>query len=252
MVIVGAGPGLGRETAEVARREGARVALGARDLDRVTKLAAALDGDGDQVIAEQVDVADRQSCQRFMAQVAERLGRLHALVDVAALETVSGGIEDADWDAWHQTMEVNFFGAAYLAAAALPHLEDGASIVYVGSQTMWRPPRQVAQTVYSASKAAVIGAMRHMTVELGQRRIRVNTVAPGWMWGPAVEGYVRSAAQASGQPEEAIRGTLEDLMPLGDLATDGDVAEVIAFLASERARGVTGQTLLVNAGEHMQ
>jgi NAD(P)-dependent dehydrogenase (short-subunit alcohol dehydrogenase family) len=125
---------------------------------------------------------------------------------VAALDAVFGGVEDADWDLWHQVLEVNFFGAMYLVQTMLPKLApEGASVVFVGSQTMYMPPAQVPQAGYAASKAAVIGAMRHMAIELGRRRIRVNNVAPGWMWGPAVESYVSMTAQATGDSEDSVR-----------------------------------------------
>jgi len=174
-------------------------------------------------------------------------------VDVAALDAVFGGVEDADWDLWHQVLEVNFFGAMYLVQTMLPKLApEGASVVFVGSQTMYMPPAQVPQAGYAASKAAVIGAMRHMAIELGRRRIRVNNVAPGWMWGPAVESYVSMTAQATGDSEDSVRAGITANLPLGDMATDGDVAEAVIFLASDRARGITGQSILVNAGEFMQ
>lgn len=252
VAIAGAGRGLGREVAEVALREGGRVVLGARSQDVIIELASALDPTGQRVHAQRLDVVDRASCQAF-AEASTAWGPVHALVDVAALDAVFGGVTDADWDVWHQVLEVNFFGAMYLVQAMLPKLApDGASVVFVGSQTMYMPPAQVPQAGYAASKAAVIGAMRHMAIELGRQRIRVNNVAPGWMWGPAVEGYVSMTAQATGEPEDEVRAGITANLPLGDMATDGDVAETVMFLASDRARGITGQSILVNAGEFMQ
>lgn len=252
VAIAGAGRGLGREVAEVALREGGRVVLGARSEDVLAELATSLDPTGARVRVQRVDVVDRSSCQAF-AEASAGWGPVHALVDVAALDAVFGGVEDADWDLWHQVLEVNFFGAMYLVQTMLPKLApEGASVVFVGSQTMYMPPVQVPQAGYAASKAAVIGAMRHMAIELGRRRIRVNNVAPGWMWGPAVESYVSMTAQATGDSEDSVRAGITANLPLGDMATDGDVAEAVMFLASDRARGITGQSILVNAGEFMQ
>jgi NAD(P)-dependent dehydrogenase (short-subunit alcohol dehydrogenase family) len=218
----------------------------------LTALAAELDPSGTEVMAHQLDVADLASCAAFLAAVADRFGPVHGVVDVAALDAVFGGIAGADWDQWHQAVEVNLFGAAHLVSAALDHLApDGSSIVFVGSQTNFFPPHAVLQAAYAASKHAVIGMMRHLAVELGPRHVRLNVVAPGWMWGPAVEGYVRSTADTSGQPFEEVRASITRNLPLQDMATDGDVAETINFLLSERARGITGQTVMVNAGEFM-
>jgi NAD(P)-dependent dehydrogenase (short-subunit alcohol dehydrogenase family) len=98
----------------------------------------------------------------------------------------------------------------------------------------------------------MIGAMRHLTIELGRKNIRLNNVAPGWMWGPPVEGYVSYRAKKKGISEEEVLADLTKNMALDEMATDGDVAETVIFLASDRARGITGQSLLVNAGEHMR
>src|SRR5579862_6690375 len=122
VVVAGVGRGLGREVAEVAYREGAQVVLGARSDDTVEEVAAALDASGRRVLTHRLDVTDRASCAAFMAGANDRFGPLHALVVVAALDTVFGGIENADWDEWHRTMEVNFFGTLYVISAVLPHL----------------------------------------------------------------------------------------------------------------------------------
>jgi NAD(P)-dependent dehydrogenase (short-subunit alcohol dehydrogenase family) len=80
----------------------------------------------------------------------------------------------------------------------------------------------------------------------------VNTVLPGWMWGPPVRAYVRFTADAEGVPEGEVLGRLTERTALPDLATDRDVAQAAVFLASDRARSITGQSLLVNAGELMR
>lgn len=94
--------------------------------------------------------------------------------------------------------------------------------------------------------------MYSLAHELGPHRIRVNTVLPGWIWGPPVQAYVRFAADSEGVPEAEVLARLTERMALPELATDGDVAEAAAFLASDRARAITGQSLLVNAGELMR
>lgn len=94
--------------------------------------------------------------------------------------------------------------------------------------------------------------MYSMARELGPHRIRVNTVLPGWMWGPPVQAFVTFTAHTEGVPEAEVHARLTERMALPDLATDGDVADAAVFLASDRARAITGQSLLVNAGELMR
>ena len=253
VLIAGVGKGLGREIAEVAVREGARVVLGARTEAVIEEEAKNLDPSGDGVMACRLDVTARQSCADFVAAAVEKFGPVEVLVNLAALDTVFGGVEGANWDDWHKMFEVNVFGSLYMVEACLPHFSpDGAAIVFVGSQTMYDPPPAMPQAGYAASKAAMIGAMRHLTLELGRKRIRLNNVAPGWMWGPPVEGYVRWTAKTKGISEADVLADLTKDMALDEMATDGDVAETVIFLASDRARGITGQSLLVNAGEHMR
>jgi NAD(P)-dependent dehydrogenase (short-subunit alcohol dehydrogenase family) len=252
VLIAGVGAGLGREIGEVAVREGARVVLGARTQSSIEEEAAHLDPSGERAIPHRLDVTHRQSCADFVAAAVEKFGPVDVLVNLAALDNVFGGIQGADWDDWHKMFEVNVFGSLYMVEACLPHFRpDGAAIVFVGSQTMFDPPPTKLQAGYAASKSAMVGAMRHLTFELGSKGIRLNNVAPGWMWGPPVEGYVSYRAKKKGISEEEVLADLTKSMALNTMATDGDVAEAVIFLASDRARGITGQSLLVNAGEHM-
>ena len=91
--------------------------------------------------------------------------------------------------------------------------------------------------------------MYYLAKELGPMKIRVNTVVPSWMWGPPVEGYVDMMSSGQGVSREEVIGGITQNMPLGEIPTDGDVAEVVIFFASDRARMVTMQSILVNAGE---
>ncbi|MCZ0974642.1 SDR family oxidoreductase [Streptomyces albulus] len=164
------------------------------------------------------------------------------------------GLRDADFDAWRQVVDVNLFGTLRMTRACLPAMTagGGGSVVMIGTQSSVAAPSQVQQAAYAASKGGLVSAMYSLARELGPDRIRVNTVQPGWMWGPPVEGYVRYAAQTEGVPESEVLDRLAGRMALPDLATDGDVAEAAVFLASDRARAITGQSLLVNAGELMR
>jgi NAD(P)-dependent dehydrogenase (short-subunit alcohol dehydrogenase family) len=92
--------------------------------------------------------------------------------------------------------------------------------------------------------------MRNLTVELGPRGIRVNTVVPTWMWGPPVEGYVQWQAQERGVSPDDVIAEIAANMPLGEIPRDEDVAEAVEFLLSRRARMISGQKIFVNAGEY--
>ncbi|MGV9313799.1 SDR family oxidoreductase [Streptomyces sp. NPDC003691] len=253
VVVSGTGPGLGQRVAAAVLRDGGRVVLGARTAERLAATAAALDPAGERTAWRRTDITDESECAALAALAVERFGRLDAVVQVAALDRHFGGLADADFDVWRTVVDVNLLGTLRMVRACLPALRvRGGSVVLIGTQSAVAAPTRVRQTAYAASKGALTSAMYGMARELGPDRIRVNTVLPGWMWGPPVEAYVRGAARTEGVPESEVLARLTERMALPEPATDADVADAVAFLASDRARAVTGQSLLVNAGELMR
>jgi NAD(P)-dependent dehydrogenase (short-subunit alcohol dehydrogenase family) len=243
VIISGVGPGLGRETALVAAREGANVVLAARSEDKLAAVAADVEAAGAKVIHRRTDIGSAEDRTALIAA---------ALVNNAAFEASFGGLEATPDSDFEKAIQTNLFATLGLTREALPHLKAArGAIVFVGSQTMFKPPPEAMQIAYAASKGALLGASRHLAIEAGAFGVRVNTVAPGWMWGPPVEFFVNyTAEQQKSTPEEVI-AHLTAPMAMDFFATDGDVAEVIGFFASGRAKGVTGQTIMVNAGETM-
>lgn len=251
VIVSGVGPGLGRETALVAAREGADVVLAARTESNLEAVAKDVEAAGAKVTYRRTDIAEPAGCQALVDHAVATFGRLDALINVAAMDAVFGGLEAAgDFAEWKQLFDVNLYGALTLTRCALPALEQtGGSVVFVSSQTQHHPPANALQMAYAASKGAITGAMRHLMQEVGPRGIRVNEVAPGWMWGPPVEGFVHYTSKERGVDPQVVLDELTANMPLRRMATDGEVAEALCFFASPRAGGITGQTLLINAGE---
>ena len=251
VIISGVGPGLGREIATAAAREGASVMMGARTEANLRAAADEIDPSGKVVGYEVTDITVPDQAQRLVDSAAEKYGKVDALVNCAALDTVFGGVQEADFDEWRKVFDTNIIGSLQMTRAVVPHLKanGGGAIVFIGSQGMFWPPKGFFQTAYQSSKAALISAVYHLANELGPDKIRVNTVVPTWMWGPPVEGFVKSTAEAQGVPPEQIIAGITANMPLAEIPTDGDVADAVVFFASDRARMITAQTLMVNAGE---
>ncbi|WP_206324216.1 SDR family oxidoreductase [Streptomyces sp. HNM0574] len=253
VVVSGVGPGLGHQVAAACVRDGANVVLGARTEKRLVSAAASLDPGGEVTAQLATDITDEAQCEALAALAVSRFGGIDAVVHVAALDHYMGGLEDADFTQWQQVVDVNLLGTLRMTRACLPALkEHGGSVVMIGTQSSVAAPSQVQQAAYGASKGALVSAMYALARELGPHRIRVNTVQPGWMWGPPVQGYVQYAAQTEGVGEDTVLERLTSRMALPEMATDADVADTAAFLASDRARAITGQSLLVNAGEIMR
>jgi NAD(P)-dependent dehydrogenase (short-subunit alcohol dehydrogenase family) len=254
VIVSGVGPGLGHQVAAACARDGARVVLGARTEANLVKSAQEIDPSGGRTVWRVTDIGDETRCAALAALAVERFGGIDAVIHVAALDRHFGGLEDADFAAWREVMDINLFGTLRMTHACLPSMKarGGGSVVMIGTQSSVAAPSQVRQAAYAASKGALVSAMYSLARELGPCRIRVNTVQPGWMWGPPVQAYVRFTADSEGVAEAEVLGRLTERMALPELATDGDVAEAAAFLASDRARAITGQSLLVNAGELMR
>ena len=253
VVVCGVGPGLGREVAEAALRDGANVVLAARRADALSDHARELDPSGDRVLAVATDVADEDQCHALMSAAAERFGSVDATVQVAALDALFGNLESTPAEDFAKAVAVNVAGAVHVARAAVPHMKNagGGSVVLIGSQSMWHPSI-APQLAYASSKGGLLSAMYHMVRELGPAKIRVNMVIPTWMWGPPVEAFVRADAKRRGVSQEEVIEGITKNMPLGEIPTDGDVANACIFFCSDYARMITGETLLVNAGEIMR
>lgn len=250
VLVVGVGTGLGREIASVAVRDGANVTIAARNEDNLRTVAADLDPSGEHVAYCATDISDTAQLDRLMTTVQERFGGLQGLVICASNDTSMGGITSTSDEDWERTFKVNVFATARTVRAAVPLLkQQGGSIVFVGSQQWIFPARDMPQIAYGSSKGAGVSMMYALSHELGADKIRVNTVVPSWMWGPNVELYVKWQAGTQGRPEADIKADLDAKFALGEMATDNDVAETIGFFLSDRARSITGQALLVNAGE---
>ncbi|MFI7138707.1 SDR family oxidoreductase [Streptomyces massasporeus] len=253
VVVSGVGAGLGRQVAAAVVRDGGRAVLGARTEASLAKTAAEIDPDGELTAYRSTDIRDEAQCEALAGVARERFGGIDAVVHVAALDGYFGGLEDADFESWRSVLDVNLLGTLRMTRACLPSLKEaGGSVVFIGTQSAVAAPSQVRQAAYAASKGALTSAMYSLARELGPHRIRVNTVLPGWMWGPPVQAYVQFAAQSESVEEAAVLERLTGRMALPELATDADVADAAVFLASDRARAITGQSLLVNAGELMR
>lgn len=249
VVVSGVGPGLGREIATFALRDGANVVMGARTEEKLEKTAAELDASGARVAYRATDVTDADSCRGLVEKAVERFGGVDAVVQVAAYESIASTVANTPAKDWPRSFDTNVVGAVEMARAAKPHLRarGGGSIVLIGSQAMWLPA--LPQLAYAASKGALLSAMYYMVNELGPDKIRVNMVVPTWMWGPPVQMYVQWQAGERKITEDQVIAEITAKMPLGEIPTDGDVAEAVLFFCSDRARMISGQTLLVNAGE---
>ena len=239
-VITGASSGIGRATAALMAASGARLTLVSRDRDRLDALAEEVGG---VHVAHVVpaDLTDPAARAMVVPRCIDRFGHLDILVNSAGV-IGAGTLEKTERRAWDEMLEINLYAVADLMRDALPYLEaTRGSIVNVSSVAGARAfPGIVA---YAVSKAAVDQLTRCAALELGPRGVRVNAVNPG-----VVVTELHRRAYMDEPTYAAFLEHSKETHPLGRVGRPEEVAEAIAYLASERAAWLTGVTLPVDGG----
>ena len=248
LIIQGVGPGLGRQLALAAAREGADVALAARTPSVLDEVAREVRSLGRRALAVPTDIADRVQCDRLVARTANEFGRVDALIN-SAMTHAPGEFESANLDEWRRVMDVNCFGYLNMTQAVVPHMrkQGGGAIVMVNTMSTKDP--LIGTGAYATSKGAVAAATRALAKELAPHNVRVNQVYIGWMWGPPVQGMLTLAAKAQGTTVEAMKADVEKQIPLGRMPEDRECANAVLFLASDLASVIIGASIDVNGGQ---
>jgi 2-hydroxycyclohexanecarboxyl-CoA dehydrogenase len=238
-IVTGAGRGIGRAVAEKLADEGATVV--ATDVDEATAkdTAAALGGDALGLVT---DVADRGSVDAMVAAVQERFGRIDVLVNNAGWDK-AGPFVDSDPADWDRIIAINLYGVLHTSKAVLPLMisQGGGRVVNLASDA--GRVGSSGEAVYSAAKGGVIAFTKTCAREMARHAIGVNCVCPG----PTDTALF--AEFAGDDPK--LRDALTRAIPLRRLAQPSDVAGAVAFLASDEAAYITGQTLSVSGGLSM-
>ena len=236
-LITGGNSGIGLATAKQCVHEGAYVFITGR---RAPELAAVVKEIGSNVTAVQGDVSNLGDLDHLFAHIQRETGRLDSVFANAGVATYAplGSITEELYDS---IFDINVKGVLFTVQKALPLLPDGASIILnasiVGSKGL------AANSVYSATKAAVRSFARTWTTDLKQRRIRVNAVSPGSIDTPGLRELLASAAVG----EERAK-MIATSVPLGRFGTPDEIAKAVVFLASDDASYITGTEVFVDGG----
>jgi 3-oxoacyl-[acyl-carrier protein] reductase len=243
-LVTGANRGIGLAIALGLAREGCDLALCARGADSLAAAAERVGVLGVRVLAIPADVLRPDDAQRFVAEAAARLGGIDILVNNAG-KGLGRRLLDATDDEWRQTFDYNVFQAVRLVRLVVPHMRErgGGAVVMIASISGWIP--QLAGTgQYGASKAAQIFVAEPLALELVRDRIRVNVVSPGSILFEGGGWDVRRRTEP-----ERFAAYERNGFPAGRLGTPEEVADVVVFLASDRARWVNGANVRVDGLE---
>lgn len=231
-IVTGAARGIGLATTRLLLAEGRRVAMIDRDAEALTAAAQELDG----VLPVICDVSDPDQVAAMAESVMTEFGRIDALVNNAGVADFRP-MGETDFATWRSVMATNLDGVFLTSQAVIPHLKAvGGAIVNVASISGLRA--STLRVAYGTSKAAVIHLTRQQAAELGEWGVRANVVAPG-----PVDTKLALAVHTP-----AIRAAYHDAIPLNRYGQETEIAEVIAFLCSDKASYVTGQTIASDGG----
>jgi NAD(P)-dependent dehydrogenase (short-subunit alcohol dehydrogenase family) len=239
IVITGGAGGLGEHMARHFAGLGARIVVADIRADAARALAEQLDG---EAIGVGVDIADEASVGAMAATALDRFGRVDTLVNNAAVTDQEHDLDllSTDLAVWDRSMEVNLRGTLLVSRALIPSMirGGGGAVINIVSRQGLAPPASARRISYGVSKAAMIMLSRHIAVAYGKQGIRSNAVAPGTIESPKM--------LATLSPERLAQSRRNVLTPrLGEPA---DISHMVAFLASDAGRYITGQTIQVDGG----
>lgn len=237
-IVTGADSGIGRAVAALYAREGADVAIFYLcEHEDAEKTKAIVEAEGRRAILVPGDLGDPNFAPRAVQKVIDTFGRLDILVNNAGEQHADEDIRDITDEQLRRTFQTNIFSMFYLVQAALPHLEEGASIINCTSITMYKGSPELLD--YSATKGAITAFTRSLSQSLVKKGIRVNGVAPGPIWTPL--------NPSGGQKPEDIPEFGKNT-PMGRPGQPNEVAPSFLFLACEDASYMAGQVLHPNGG----
>lgn len=238
-LVTGAGSGMGAAAARALAEAGAAVVVADINEAAATEMAAELTADGLRAVAVGGDVARGADARRMVAVAVEQFGTLDILACIAGVLRTSavGQITEDEWDL---VLDVNLKGVFLGAQAALPVMrEQRAGRIVILASLAGRATSTLGGAHYTASKAGVLGLMRHLARELAPHNINVNAINPGIIDTPMVRGNT--------SPDRLERVIAS--IPFGRMGTPEEVADLVVFLASDASRYITGAAIDIHGGE---
>ncbi|MCC2981276.1 MULTISPECIES: SDR family oxidoreductase [unclassified Sphingomonas] len=236
-LITGADSGIGRAVAIAYAREGADVAISyLNEHDDAQETKRLVEDAGRRALLLPGDISDPAHARKIVEETASAFGRIDILVNNAAHQATFANVEDISDEEWELTFATNIHAMFYLVKAALPHMQEGSSIINTTSINAEDPSEQLL--AYATTKGAIYNFTAGLGKMLAKRKIRVNAVAPGPVWTPLIP---------STMPPEKVKSFGSDT-PIGRAAQPAELAPPYVMLASDEASYITGATIPVTGG----
>ncbi len=252
-VVTGAASGIGREIALAYAREGAKVAVADLRLEAAQAVASELKGMGASALAVAMDVASEAQVDAGIADVIAKLGGVDVLVSNAGIQHIAP-VDELSFDAWKRMLAIHLDGAFLTTRACLRHMYasgKGGSIIYMGS--VHSKEASPLKAPYVTAKHGLLGLCRAVSKEGAKHGVRANVICPGFVRTPLVDKQIPEQAKELGISEaEVIKNVMLKNTVDGEFTTMADVAEAAVFFASFASNALTGQSLIISHGWHME
>jgi NAD(P)-dependent dehydrogenase (short-subunit alcohol dehydrogenase family) len=244
VVVTAGGGGIGLTIAQAFVAVGDRVHVCDVNPDAVERVTR----DNPSITATVCDISDRDAVERFVDEAVDSLGGIDVLVNNAGIAGPTTSVENLDPDEWDTVLAVNLTGPFNVTRLAIPHLKNSGTGVIIMMSSVGGRFGYANRSTYATTKRALIALAETLALELGDHGIRVNTIAPGAVSGPRMDGVLRARAAATGRDLNDVLTDALGIQSIKRFADPQDVAALAVFLAGEHATTITGQTFAIDGG----
>ncbi len=249
-LVTGGGTGIGKAVARAMAQEGARVVIAARNRPRLEAVSEELRAEGHSVLPVAVDVTDRPGIRSCVGRIREHWGRVHILVNNAGASGMTP-MDDADDGQWHTIVDTNLTGVYLMTREVLGIMGDDGNGRIINMSSVLGKFGVPGYAAYCASKHGLIGFTRALALELVSRGITVNALCPGWVDTEMSRAGIEQIAARRGTDPESFKQQALAAVPIRRMLEPEEIAEFAVYLASDKARGITGQALNICGGQTM-
>ena len=250
-LVTGAGSGIGKATALLMARAGARVGVLSHTETEIQRTADEIAAAGGQAVPLVADISVSDQMKEATERLVQTFGRLDVVFANAGINGVWAPIDELRPEEWDRTIRTNLTGTFLTLHHAVPHLKraGGGSVIITASINGTRTFTSPGATAYSCTKAAQVAMTKMLALELARHRIRVNVVCPGAIETEIDENTSKRDTEAVQAPVEYPDGKVP--LTKGEPGTSEEVAELVLFLASERSRHITGTPVWIDGGQSL-
>ncbi len=249
-MVTGGSRGIGKAIARGLAERGAKVAICSRDAEAARRAADEISPCGGQILAFRGDVTDRGEVRGLFRELVGRWGRLHILVNNAGINA-RVPIDAEDEARWLQVLNVNLMGAYHVTREALRLMPSNDSGRIINVSSVLGRFGAPGYTAYCTAKHGIIGFTRALALEVADRGITVNAICPGWVETEMANQGMGETAAALGMSKEAFREQALAAVPIRRMLEPKEIADLVAYLASDAAAGMTGQAINLCGGQVM-